>query len=350
MSETSRLAVLVACALGLAALSPLVQGQTPMRVLGGFSNQLQNTAVEKPFFEGLEQSSGGKYKVQFRFIDEVGLKGFDAMRQLQSGLFQVMAVSPGYVAGDDAFILGLDLPGITPELATARKAVDAYRGALDERLQARYGGKLLALWPYPGQVFFCKGTTSGLDGLKGKKVRVFSPALAALVEHFGGAPVTLPFSDVYQGLQRGVVDCAITASLSGNSAKWFEVTDHLYPLAVSWAIQSHVANADFWKGLAPAERDALAGRFKAMEERMWSMAESATQDGINCNTGTGKCERGTPAKMRLVPVTDADRKRVREAADKVVLGKWTADCRRTYPDCARVWNGSIGKVVGLEAK
>lgn len=342
---TSRLATALSLAL-CAASAPQALAQS-VRVLGGFSNQLQNTAIEKPFFENLEKASGGKLKAQFRFIDEVGLKGFDGVRQLQTGVFQMMAISPGYVAGDEPFFIGLDLPGIAPELPLARKTIDAYRSAFDDRLQQKFGGKLLALWPYPGQVFFCKGALSGLDGLKGKKVRVFSPALANLVEQFGAIPVTVPFSEVYQGLQRGVVDCAISGSLSGNTAKWFEVADHLYPLAVSWAIQGHAANLDFWKGLPEVQRQLLITEFARMENEMWSVAEAATQDGINCNSGTGKCERGVAAKMKIVPVTASDRARMKTAAEKAVLPKWVADCKRTYPDCARVWNGTIGKVVGL---
>lgn len=333
--------------MALFALTSQVGAQN-VRVLGGFSNQLQNTAIEKPFFENLEKASGGKLKTQFRFIDEVGLKGYDGVRQLQAGIFQIMAISPGYVAGDDPFILGVDLPGIALELSTARKTADAYRAVLDQRLQQKFGGKLLAIWPYPAQVFFCKGALSGLDGLKGKKVRVFSPALAALVEQFGATPVTLPFSEVYQGLQRGVVDCAISASLSGNTAKWFEVTDHFYPLAVSWGMQTHAANLDFWKALPADQRRFLEKEFAGMEERMWSVAESASKDGVNCNTGSGRCERGTPAKMKLVPVSDADRNRMKVAAEKAVLPKWAADCKRTYAECAKVWTSTIGKVVGVK--
>lgn len=339
-------ATLVALAVGSSA----AWGQTTVRVLGGFSNQLQNTAIEKPFFENLEKATGGKLKAQFRFIDEVGLKGYDGVRQLQTGIFQIMAISPGYVAGDEPFFIGMDLPGIALELPVARKTIEAFRKPFDDRLQKRFGGKLLALWPYPGQVFFCKGVLNGLDDFKGKKIRVFSPALGSLVEAFGATPVTLPFSEVYQGLQRGIVDCAISASLSGNTAKWFEVTDHLYPLAVSWGMQGHAANLDFWNGLPKAQQESLAEAFADMENRMWAIAEAATQDGINCNSGKGRCERGTPAKMKLVPVADTDRARMKVAAEKAVLPKWAADCKRTYPECAQIWNASIGRVLGLSLK
>jgi TRAP-type C4-dicarboxylate transport system substrate-binding protein len=335
--------------IGSTAIMP-AWGQTSVRVLGGFSNQLQNTAIEKPFFENLEKATHGKLKVQFRFIDEVGLKGYDGVRQLQTGIFQMMAISPGYVAGDEPFFIGMDMPGIALDLPVARKTVDAYRTPFDERLQRKFGGKLLALWPYPGQVFFCNGAMNGLDGLKGKKIRVFSPALAALVEYFGAVPVTLPFSEVYQGMQRGIVDCAISASLSGYTAKWFEVADHIYPLAVSWGMQGHAANLDFWTGLPADLRQTLTAEFARMEDKMWSVAEAATQDGITCNTGTGRCPYGTPAKMKLVPVSDRDRARIKEAAEKAVLPKWSADCKRTYPDCAKVWTNTIGKVVGLQLK
>jgi TRAP-type C4-dicarboxylate transport system substrate-binding protein len=342
-------ALLGATLVALSVTAP-AWSQTMVRVLGGFSNQLQNTAIEKPFFENLDKATGGKLKADFRFIDEVGLKGYDGVRQLQTGIFQIMAISPGYVAGDEPFFIGLDLPGIALELPLARKTIDAFRAPFDDRLQKRFGGKLLALWPYPGQVFFCKGALKGLDDFKGKKIRVFSPALASLVEAFGATPVTLPFSEVYQGLQRGIVDCAISASLSGNTAKWFEVTDHLYPLAVSWGIQGHAANLEFWNGLPKTQRESLAKAFAGMEDRMWAIAEAATQDGVNCNSGTGRCERGTPAKMKLVPVAESDRARMKAAAVKAVLPKWAADCKRTYPECAQVWNESIGRVLGLSLK
>ena len=36
-----------------------------------------------------------------------------------------------------------------------RKAVDAYRQVFDQRLQARFKAKVLTLWPFGPQVFYC---------------------------------------------------------------------------------------------------------------------------------------------------------------------------------------------------
>ncbi len=333
-------------ALTVAGIPFAANAQTTINVIGGFSNQYQNSQIEKPFFEGLADVTEGAFETRFRSIDELGLRGYDAFRQLQSGAFQIMAISPGYVSGDDPFVLGLDLPGIMPQLETARAAIEAYRAPLAARIRDRFDGELLAIWPYPAQMLFCRGELAGLEDLAGKKVRIFSSALSDLVEYFGGTGVTLAFSEVYPSLQRGVIDCAITASLSGNEAKWFEVTDTLYTLPMSWAIQLHVANGSFWDGLSDPDRALLAAEVAKMEADMWSVAAMATADGVNCNTGAQPCEIGTEAAMTL-SVFDAEAEALLiDAVSQVVLPGWGAECNAAYDACTAIWNDSIGAVTG----
>lgn len=345
MSKFTNLAVSAAL---LAATVTSVHAADPVtvRAVGVFPNQLQYTEIEKPFFDGLSAKTDGALDVEFRSIVEVGLKGFDAMRQLRSGVFQIMEFSPGYVGGDEPFFLGVDLPGVTPDIATLRKVVTSYREPFAERLENKFNGKLLTLWPFPAQVLFCKGEVSGIDDLAGKKIRTFSPTMAALVQELGGVSVSLPFSEVYPALQRGVADCAISGTINGYTAKWHEVTDHLVPLVVVWAVQGHAANLDFWNDLSPDLQAKLTNEFADMEADMWAMAEATTDAGITCNTG-GNCPYGEPADMKLVPVSDADLERVRAAALKVVLPDWAANCERTYTDCATTWNQTAGKALGL---
>ena len=94
----------------------------------------------------------------------------------------------------------------------------------------------------------------------------------------------------------------------------------------------------------------MAALFKAMETDMWNTAEKSTQEGVLCNTGTGPCPLGAAAKMKLVNVTDADRKKMADLARNAVLTSWTKECTASLPECAALWNGSIGKVVGATAK
>lgn len=321
-----------------------------IRALGTFQGQLQSSHVERPFFEGLAKDPSGAYDVQFRTMDEVGLKGFDAMRLLKLGVFNVMAVQLGYVSGDEPFVLGLDLPGVAPDLKTAQKVVNAYREQFDKYLRDKYNAYTVALWPFPGQVFFCRTEISGLADLKGKKVRSFTPAMGSLIEHFGGIPVSLAFSEVYQSLQRGVADCGITATLSGNTSKWFEVTSHLYPLSIGWGIQAHMVNKDFIDKMKPDDRDALLKKFKKLEDDMWDLSFKTFDDGVNCNIGVGTCEYGTKSNMKLVSIKPADIQALRQAASAVILPAWAKDCNAKFPDCSKIWNQTVGAAVGLEIK
>ena len=94
----NRFKVMAASAfLGLAAASVAlpVAAQQRARALGGFTGLLQSDKIERPFFDSLGQKMGNAFTVEYRGINEVGLKGFDAIRQLESGLFQFLAMLRG---------------------------------------------------------------------------------------------------------------------------------------------------------------------------------------------------------------------------------------------------------------
>lgn len=72
----------------------------------------------------------------------------------------------------------------------------------------------------------CAGDAiTGLDAASGTEVRIPGAGVAQSVQTIGGTPVSLVIGEAFEGLQRGVVDCAI-GSVSGHIAAGFhEVTD-----------------------------------------------------------------------------------------------------------------------------
>ena len=102
---------------------------------------------------------------------------------------------------------------------------------------------------------FCKVPIAGLADLKGKKVRVYDQSLAKFIEKLGGIPVTIPFGETQQALERGVTDCAITGPSSANSAGWPEVTTHFMPIGFQIALNAYAMNLTKWNAL-PADQKA----------------------------------------------------------------------------------------------
>lgn len=320
---------------------------TSMRIAGNFSaNTTHVEKIERPFFTALPQTIGVPMTVNYNPMDTVGVQAADALRLLRSGTFDVMSVQIGMASRDDPFFEGIDLIGVSTTLPELRKAVDAYRDAFDERLQRRFNAKVLTLWPFGPQVFYCSKPLKSVGDLKGLKVRSFTPSMAALIQSLGATPVSLQFSEVYPALQRGVADCGVTSPTSGNTGKWPEVTTHFMPLSVSGSVQGHFMNLDYWKKLTPDMQAKVQAAFRKMEDQMWQVANEANTDAEACNVGAASCKSATKFKMALVPVSDADAAKVKSAVSSVVLPLWKETCNRVDPKCSDIWNNTVGKARG----
>ena len=229
------------------------QAQTSLRVADNFSQNTKQVDIERSFFDSLGASTGIDLGMNYNPMDVVGVKAPDALRMLRGGSFDVMSVQIGMASRDDPFFEGIDLIGVSTDMPSLRKVVDAYRDAFDKRLQEKFNAKVLTLWPFGPQVFYCNSPIKTLDDLKGLKVRSFTPSMSAMLEYFGATPVTLQFSEVYPALQRGVVSCGVTSPTSGNTGNWPEVTKYFLPLSVSGSVQGHFINLDKWKSFSPEQ-------------------------------------------------------------------------------------------------
>ena len=329
----------------------LAADPTTMRAVGNFSSNRKHVeGVERPFFTALPEKTGIKMRMNYNPMDVVGVKADEALRLLRTGAFDVMSVQIGQASRDDPFFEGLDLIGVSTDLGQLRRAVNAYREVFDQRLQQKFNAKVLALWPFGPQVFYCNTPIKSLDDLKGLKVRSFTPSMAALVQHFGATPVTLQFSEVYPSLQRGVANCGVTSPTSGNSGNWPEVTSHFLPLSVSGAVQGHFVNLDYWKKFSPESQAKITAAFKEMEEEMWALAETVNTDAANCNVGKEPCKENKKFSMTEVEVTPADIEKIKQAVSAVVLPIWKESCNRVDASCSATWNDTVGKELGYTIK
>src|SRR5690606_13936995 len=149
---------------------------------------------------------------------------------------------------------------------------------------------------------YCNKPVTSLADLSGMKVRTFNRSMAELLEGLGGQSVTIPFAEVVHALDRGVADWAMTGTSAGNTARWWEVTDHLVILPMGWSMTFFAANNDSWNRLPEATQTLLTEQFASMEDRQWAQAASDIQDGINCNIAEGECVDGIVADRPMTMV------------------------------------------------
>jgi TRAP-type C4-dicarboxylate transport system substrate-binding protein len=92
-------AIAGAVALGMAAPAAAEIQSLKIKAVGTWSNLTNYYDFEKPFYSGdMTKASGGKIQTQINPITELGLKGWEVMRLLKLGVFDVAHGVYGYVA------------------------------------------------------------------------------------------------------------------------------------------------------------------------------------------------------------------------------------------------------------
>ena len=338
-------------ALGIAAFAVGSASAQPinLRAIGYTSNLYLWSEVEKQFYEQqLTPATGGRVRIEATPHDLAGLRGPEVLGLIQNGTLAIASQNVSYMAGDDPRFEGIDLAGFALTVQDARKATDAYRPVLARLMEQKFNTKLLGLGPLPSQVFWCRAAITGVADLRGKKVRVFNATLSDFVAGAGGTTVTMPFVEVIPALQRGIADCAVTGTTSGNFARWPEVTTHLYPMIVGWSMVFWAANNDLWKRLPADVRTQLEAAYRTLEDRSWAVQEQMDQLGIRCSTGQSPCDhpQAMRANMTLVPVSQADMAVHGRILRENVLPGWARRCGKA---CVEEWNATVGAALNLSA-
>lgn len=341
----------VAATLAAAASLPVLAQQVDSRTFNvvGTWNFLTNwQKMEQPFWtEDLPKATGGKLKGNIKSITEVNLKGTEVLRLLKQGVFDVAAALPIYVEDGGAIIEASDIAGVARNFKMGRDVMNAWLPEMQKVMQQRQSALILGSFPFPEQVFYCKGDIKSIADLKGKKVRVQGTSQSDFVTAIGGTGVTIAFGEVVPALEKGVADCGITGTMPGYKAKWTEVVDTMFRLPVGYTVGMWVINLNVWNKLSKPTQEAIQAQMKILEDKSWKVIEAETEEGVACNTGTGPCSVGPPGKLKLVLPSEEDVKVRDKALNEVVLARWAKRCGA---ECATKWNELVGKTYGLTAK
>lgn len=347
MKKATILAAVAAAAFFSSAAMAEQLPKTHVKVVGYLSNVPAFIQFEKPFWnKTIPDLSNGQVTADIKSFDEMGLKGPEILRLMSNGVIEFGTATLSYFASDNPINEAVDLAGLAPDAATERMIVDTFAPVYTKRL-AKENIKVLGFGTNAAQVIFCNADISGLADLKGKKVRTSSRTQADFVEALGGASVNMAFAEVVPALQTKVLDCAITGSLSGFTAKWYEVSTHLLELPINWNPILYSVNETAWNKIDPKVQDFIQTNMDKMFNDIWDDAARQTQEGYDCNTGSPDCHAEVTGKMKLVLATEEDKTLLKKLTSEVVVPKWAERCS---VDCVADFNETLGKKLGITAK
>ncbi len=202
-----------------------------------------------------------------------------------------------------AFPAGL-LQKIGAHLEFARET-----GALDPDLEA-LGIKSIAPLALVQQYdLLCKQPVEDLSDFQGLKVRIPGQAWAKAVENLGGNPVTLLPEEIYEGYQRGVVDCVMTYPSHYVLSGLWELGGHYVPLQFNgWNQDGVTISQTAWDSLDEKQQEQMyAGARAWIEsfvqdqlEQFWMFATQAEEHGVQFGSADPEVQQEISAYQESV--------------------------------------------------
>jgi TRAP-type C4-dicarboxylate transport system substrate-binding protein len=220
--------------------------------------------VYDPFAAQISEKTGGAVTVKVYMGGELGPGPAEQYSRAVDGVTDIAFGLPGYTASNFPKTLLTELPGvISADTGTARMNANV------EMLSDEYKRVvLLGIWNNaPNIIFTANKPVRTLADLKGLKIRVPSRNAGLVVEAWGASPVSMPAPEIYNAMQTGVIDGAMTDATTLGAFKLAEVTKYI-TTGMDTTISSFflIMNRDSFEALSEDQQKVVseAGREAAM--------------------------------------------------------------------------------------
>lgn len=178
----------------------------------------------QPFADKVAEATGGAVTVKLYNGGELGAGPVDQYSRVVDGVAEFAIGLPGYTASNFPLTLLSELPGVLDEATGTEvlwKNIDLFASEYERT-------KLVSLWSSAVNVLYTrdKAVRTPAD-VAGLKIRVPSRNAGLVVEAWGGTPVSMPVSEIYNSLQTGVIDGAMIDGTATMAFKLGEVANYL---------------------------------------------------------------------------------------------------------------------------
>jgi TRAP-type C4-dicarboxylate transport system substrate-binding protein len=183
------------------------------------------TDVITPWTREVAKLSNNQLTVRLFPAMQLGGRPPDLYRQVVQGISDITFTLPGYTSGDFPMMALTELPG------TAESAEDGTRKIwkLFDKFLARdfKESKVLMLWNSDSASLMSRAKPiRTLEDLKGMRIRTPSAAQSAQLEALGAIPIDMPANQIYNNLDRGVIDASMIPMSAALDFKLIEVVKY----------------------------------------------------------------------------------------------------------------------------
>ncbi len=243
------------------ALSIINASAQEFRLLSSWDkNYPYNPVILDPFMKGVEAASKGRMK--FLVSGPETVPPFEQLQPVGSGAFQFLFTSGAYHFGTTPLLTAVEGMNADLEAVRASGIIDF----LDKHYQ-KFGLKIIAMpITVDGAYHLILRQPVGPSGdLVGRKVRG-TPTHAPIIKMLNGTMVTLPPSEIYTALDKGVVDGAAWPRIGVKDYRWNEVAKYLLRPGYGVNYEPIFMNLKAWNALAKEDQQILIQEAHKVED------------------------------------------------------------------------------------
>jgi TRAP-type C4-dicarboxylate transport system substrate-binding protein len=179
-----------------------------------------------PWSKDVAKRSNGKLTVRLFPSMQLGGKPPELYRQMVQGIADIVFTLPGYTSGDFPMMSLTELPGTAADAEDGTRKLWAH---FDKFFSKEFeAAKVLMLWNSDTAGIMSRAKpVRTLEDMKGMRIRTPSAAQSAQLTALGATPVDMPVTQIYNALERGVIDATMIPLSAMLDFKLLEVVKYL---------------------------------------------------------------------------------------------------------------------------
>jgi C4-dicarboxylate-binding protein DctP len=223
-----------------------------LRMLGFLPAQHQLSKTAELFIKEVGKNSNGEIEIQ-HFPASQLYNHKSSIPVLQAGAVDMAIIYGGNWTGVVPSLEVIGFHGFFKNIDHARAVVDGYPGeVINKDFEEKARLKVFGWYDYGKSEVCSKEPITRLEDFKGKRIRSSGVSQATWVMALGAASVTIDAGEVYQALQRGTIDGAISGPSSFDQRKWYEVVKYATVSNMSlFSAYFGVISMNAWNKLSP---------------------------------------------------------------------------------------------------
>ena len=297
--------VVILTSIGCAVSCGPAQPEKPvtLRLAGPWPPMDPVTEQLQAYADGFNARSGPMYTMEVHPGESL-VKMMESLDAVRTGAVEMIGMPIAPFAANDPRLAAPEVPFLVNNAEADAAIQELTLPMYDEVYQERFNQKALSSFTCLALEVVSTRPVKTMEDWKGLLVHSISPIVAAFVESIGGAPVAMPFPEIYSALDKGVVDASMFATTGSVAFNIPEVASHLtlsYPIPAAISI---TMNLDVWKSLPKNIQDILVeeGLKTQRETNARFVAMGKENPGILAGAG-----------MEVYVLPEAERERWRQA-------------------------------------